>query len=151
MKRVIRITASTLALLLLAGAAYANPGKPNFSAAIFGDGQAWGTKGTATLPTPNENNLQAFDILIVIRNGPMGQLPVSEAAPGNPAYNGGKWFTHFADWDESAEEAMGGSLPILTYYDEVLDYAAMGYLIITPGSFPGGPPPYFQCPLLPVK
>jgi hypothetical protein len=27
----------------------------------------------------------------------------------------------------------------------------MGLLIITPGSFPGGPNVYFQCPLLPDK
>ena len=151
MLKVMKISAITLALFLFAGAAHALKGKPNFSAAIFGDGQAWGTKATAILPTPSENNLHAFDVLVVIRNGPMGQLPVSEAAPGNPDYNGGKWYTHFADWTADAEEELGGALPILTSYEEVLDYADMELLIIMPGSFPGGPPPFFQCPLLPVK
>ena len=68
--------------------ALANPGQPNFMPSLYGDGEVWGTKGTTTLPAPNEHNRQSFDVLYVITNSnnPQGQLPVSEAAPGNPSY-----------------------------------------------------------------
>ncbi|MGD8640983.1 MAG: hypothetical protein PVG89_10175, partial [Gammaproteobacteria bacterium] len=89
-----------LAGLLLSGMTMANPGQPNFMPSVYGDGQVWGTKGTTTLPAPNEANRQSFDALYVITNSnnPEGQLPVSEAAPGNTNYNGGRWFTHTAEW-----------------------------------------------------
>lgn len=125
---------------------------PNFSERIYGDGVAWGTKGTTVLPAPNEHNHQSFDPLFVVTNtnNPAGQLPVSEAAPGNPEYNGGRWFTHTVEW--TAEGFMAhGIVPVLTSYDDILVHRDLGHLVITPGSFPDGPPVYFQCPLLPVK
>jgi hypothetical protein len=131
---------------------FANPGQPNFMPALYGDGEVWGTKGTTTLPAPTEQNRQSFDALYVITNSnnPQGQLPVSEAAPGNPDYNGGRWFTHTVDW--TAEGFMAhGTVPILTSYDDIMYHLNLGHLVITQGSFPGGPPRYFQCPLLPVK
>jgi hypothetical protein len=140
------------ALMLVSTVAVADPGKPNFMPALWGDGEVWGTKGTTTLPAPNDQNLQSFDLLFVITNtnNPQGQMPVSEAAPGNPAYNGGRWFTHTAEW--TAEGFMHhGIVPVLTSYDDVMLHEGLGHLVITPGSFPGGPPVYFQCPMLPVK
>ena len=140
------------ALLLTSGAVFADPGKPNFMPALWGDGEVWGTKGTTTLPAPNDHNVQSFDALFVITNSnnPQGQLPVSEAAPGNRSYNGGRWFTHTVEW--SAAGFMDhGIVPILTSYDDIMTHEGMGHLVITQGSFPGGPPVYFQCPLLPVK
>ena len=90
--------------------------------ALYGDGELWGTKGTTTLPAPNDHNGQSFDALYVIINNPDDvQLPVSEAAPGNPDY------------------------------DEIMEHEDLGHLVITAGTFDGGPPAYFQCPLLPVK
>jgi len=121
----------------------AAPGKPDFSPALYGDGELWGTKGTTELPAP-KNNIQSFDKLFVIVNGAPGQLPVSEAAPGNPDYNGGRWFTHTAMW-------ISGEPVVLTSYDDVMDHYDLGHLSIAAGSFTGGPPDYFQCPLLPVK
>ena len=55
-----------IAIILLAGAAlctlavpgFAGKGKPNFSPAIYADGQTWGTKVTTVLPAPNEQALQ---------------------------------------------------------------------------------------------
>ncbi len=44
-----------------------------------------------------------------------------------------------------------GTVPVLKSYDDIKDEENTGYLVITPGSFPNGPPVYFQCPLLPVK
>ena len=146
------VTAVCLVLLLSAVAAVADPGKPNFMPALWGDGKLWGTKGTTTLPAPNQHNRQSFDALYVVTNSnnPEGQLPVSEAAPGNPAYNGGRWFTHTVEWTAAGFMAHG-IVPVLKSYADIQLHAGLGHLVITPGSFPGGPPVYFQCPLLPVK
>jgi hypothetical protein len=128
-------------------------GAPNFMPALYGDGELWGTKGTTALPAPKGRNLQSFDKLFVITNSnnPGVQLPVSEAAPGNPDYNGGRWFTHTVMW--TAEGFMDhGIVPILMSYDDIQMHASLGHLDITPGSpgGPGAPPDYFQCPMLPV-
>ncbi len=153
MLRKITLIVSVLALsLTVVGTASANPGKPNFTPQIWGDGQLWGTKGAATLPAPNAHNVQSFDKLFVITNSnnPEGQLPVSEAAPGNPNYNGGRWFTHTVTWTQAGFDAHG-IVPVLKSYDDIMLHYKLGHLTITPGSPEGGPPPYFECPLLPVK
>ena len=146
----------SLALMVLvfitATSALANPGKPNFMPSLYGDGEVWGTKGTTALPAPNDHNLHSFDVLYVITNSnnPVGQLPVAEAAPGNPDYNGGRWFTHAVEWT-AAGFMDHGIVPVLTSEADIEDHEELGHLVITPGSFPNGPPVYFQCPLLPVK
>jgi hypothetical protein len=153
MLRKITLIVSVLALsLMVVGTASANPGQPNFTPQIWGDGQLWGTKGAATLPAPNDNNVQSFDKLFVITNSnnPEGQLPVAEAAPGNPAYNGGRWFTHTVAWTQAGFDAHG-TVPVLKSYADILFHYNLGHLTITPGSPEGGPLPYFECPLLPVK
>jgi hypothetical protein len=124
--------------------------QPNFSPAVYADGTTWGTKGNADLPAPTDNNLQSFDKLFHFVNGAAGQLPVAEAGPGNPLYNGGRWFTHTVMWTAAGLAALD-PLPVLMSYDEILQYESLGYLAVAPGSPPGGPSPYFQCPLLPVK
>ena len=139
-----------LALIVFAGASLANPGAPNFGPALYGDGEVWGTKGAAALPPPNGNNNQSFDKLFVIVNGAPGQLPVAEAAPRNPAYNGGRWFTHTAMWTAEGIAAHD-PLPVLTSYADIQLHQDLGHLAIAPGSPAGGPPPYFECPLLPVR
>ncbi|MCL7454973.1 MAG: hypothetical protein M8467_18200 [Anaerolineae bacterium] len=116
---------------------------PNFGPGVYADGVAWGTKGTTFLPAPNEDNQQSFDALYVFTNGVAGQLPVSEAGPGNPMYNGGRWFTHTVTWADPSAAVL------ITSYAELM--AHMAELEITEGSPEGGPPAYFQCPLLPVK
>lgn len=148
-----RIALLLLGSFLLTSLAHADPGKPNFMPALWGDGEVWGTKETTTLPAPTDNNVQSFDALYVVTNSnnPEGQLPVSEAAPGNPAYNGGRWFTHTVEWTKHAFVDHGGYVPVLTSDQDIDMHERLGHLVITPGSFPGGPPVYFQCPLLPVK
>ena len=42
-------------------------------------------------------------------------------------------------------------LPVLMSYEEVALHESLGHLVIAAGSFAGGPPDYFQCPLLPVR
>jgi hypothetical protein len=147
-----RITVFAIALSLIATAAFAMKGKPDFAPHIFADGKAWGTKVTTMLPEANENNMQSFDKLFVITNSnnSMMQLPVGEAAPGNPMYNGGRWYTHMVEWTEAGFE-YHGTVPILKSYDDIMMHYELGHLMITPGTFPDGPPPFFSCPLLPVK
>ena len=128
--------------LMIAGSASADA--PNFGPAIYGDGEAWGTKGLADLPAPNEHNAQSFDKLFQFTNGAEGQLPVAEAAPGNPNYNGGRWNAQSVTWT-AAGLADNNPLPVLTSYDEIMDYHEQGYLSITSAGS------YFECPLLPVK
>jgi hypothetical protein len=120
-------------LLALAATAYADPGKPTFGPAIYADGEVYGTKGTTSLPAPNGHNNQSFDILYMID----GQdLPVSEAGPGNPKYNGGRWWVYEVTWDE-------GTGPVLKSYEDIQTYKDK--LNFTPTNT------YIQCPLLPNK
>lgn len=137
--------------LAVAVPAYADPGKPNFGPALFGDGRVWGTKSVTVLPTPNENSLQSFEKLFTFTNGSSGQLSVAEAAPGNPNYNGGRWYTQTVTWTQAGLDAYGSVPPVLKSYDEILFQVNLGYLTVTAGPPAGGPPPYFLCPLLPVK
>lgn len=135
-------------MVLLLTLAFASPvaalkGKPDFAPHIYADGVAWGTKVTAIHKAPNGHNDQSYDKLYVITNGVGGQLPVGEAAPGNPMYNGGRWWTHTVTWNVETTPVL------LTSLDDINTYS--GDLTITEGSFDGGPPPYFSCPLLPVK
>lgn len=142
MLRRISLVMLVLALgLVFAATAYADPGKPNFSAGVYGDGEAWGTKATTSLPGPNGKNDQSFDKIFVFTNGAEGQLPVSEAAPGNPNYNGGRWSVYTATWiDELPHPKI-----VLTSYEDVMFHYNLGHLIIADAET------YFQCPLLPVK
>jgi hypothetical protein len=139
-------------LFLGATSVFAAPGKPDFAPHIYADGTAWGTKVTTVLPTPNEHNLQSFDKLYIITNSnnPMPQLPVGEAAPGNPDYNGGRWYTQTVTWTEAGFEAHG-TVPILKSYDDIMTHYNLGHLTITAGPPDADTPAFFLCPLLPVK
>lgn len=147
MRKSIIMLAGGLALSL-AQSAIADPGQPNFMPALYGDGEVWGTKGTTSLPAPRPANRQSFDKLYVIANfndPDAVQLPVSEAAPGNPDYNGGRWSLQNVNWTAEGFMAYGGLAPVLKSEHEILYNEAMGYLTIASASV------YFQCPLLPVK
>jgi hypothetical protein len=163
-RRVLRTGGALAGLGVLgvsASGSAAASGKPDFSPRLWGDGDQWGTKVTGVISNPNEHSL---DKLFVVRppsggSLPAGQLPVSDAAPGNPDYNGGRWWTHVAQWTEAGLQAHGPEMPLLTRYGPADDFEsialheALGHIEITEGS-PGGPmapPDYFRCPLLPVK
>jgi hypothetical protein len=112
---------------------------PNFGSAIYADGETWGTKGTADLPAPTENNRQSFDGLFKITNGVEGQLAVAEAAPTNPAYNGGRWIEYFVEFVDPADAVL------VTSYAQLHALKMAGEVtIVETGN-------YFQCPLLPDK
>ena len=145
-KSIILVVSSML--LTIAGLASPAPGAPNCMPAIYGDGEVWGTKGTTQLPAPNSNNVQSFDDLYVFTNANIPnavQLPVSEAAPGSPNYNGGRWSVQLVTWTAAGFVAYGGYAPILTSEEDVHYNEQAGYLVIESGNS------YFQCPLLPVK
>lgn len=112
---------------------------PNFGPAIYADDEAWGTKGTADLPAPTEKNRQSFDGLFKITNGVEGQLAVAEAAPGNPAYNGGRWIEYFVEFVDPTEAVL------VTSYAQLHALEMDGKVTKTESGA------YFQCPLLPVK
>ena len=153
MKRILALAACVC--LAVVGAVYAMPGKPDFSPHIYADGVAWGTKVTVgQLPAPNDHNMQSFDKLYVIvnSNNPDGQLPVSEAGPGNPDYNGGRWYTWTAMWTNTGLSHYG-TVPILKSYEDLMEQVDAGYMDVMAGppDVPNAPPPFFLCPLLPVK
>ena len=153
MKKLVFVVPVVLALsLVLAVPAMALPGKPFFDSHIYADGLTWGTKVTTELPAPKGNNMHSFDKFFVITNSnnPGNQLPVGEAAPGNPDYNGGRWWTHTVMWTQDGFDDHG-TVPILKSYAEIMVHYNLDHLTITPGT-PGPPPPlYFSCPLLPDK
>ncbi len=124
-------------VLLLIAAVPAFAAAPNFGPALYADDETWGTKGTTSLPAPNDNNRQSFDGLFVIMNGVSGQLPVAEAAPGNPDYNGGRWIEYHVQFVGTPE--------LVTSYAQLHALAMAGQVTITETGV------YFQCPLLPVK
>jgi hypothetical protein len=134
--------------LLAAVPVFALPGMPDFGEHIYVDGVAWGTKATTPLPNP-EGAEDSFDVLYVFldKDGnpvPLAdQLLVAEAAPGDTDYNGGRWEVFTVQWQISDP-------PELTSFEAVHAAEMAGGLTITEGSFSGGPPAYFSCPLLPV-
>ena len=153
MKKAVFILPLVLLLVaLMAVPALAMKGKPDFTPHIYADGEAWGTKVTTELPAPKGNNLKSFDQFFVITNSnnPGTQLPVAEAAPGNREYNGGRWWTQTVEWTQAGFDDHG-TVPILMSYDDIMLHQSLGHLQITPGSPGVDPPPYFSCPLLPVK
>jgi hypothetical protein len=135
--------------MALTGVTLAYAAAPNFSPAIYGDGELWGTKGLGELPAPNGHNNQSFDKLFIFVNGAPGQLPVSEAAPGNPAFNGGRWSAQTVLWTD-AGLAAHDPLPVLKSYADIQLHLSLGHLAIAHGH-PAGGPDYFECPLLPVR
>jgi hypothetical protein len=44
-----------------------------------------------------------------------------------------------------------GIVPVLKSYDHIMEHYDLGHLDIIDEPPDGGPPAYFQCPLLPVK
>lgn len=106
---------------------------PGFTDRIYADNDVWATKGVADLPFPNGRNNHSFDKLFPSPGTSL--LPVSEAAPGNRHYNGGRWAVHPITWHVTPTQ--------LTSYEEVIEYAEMNKI-----SFPADPVAAFECPLV---
>lgn len=110
------------------GASAATP--PQAAGRIYADNQLWATFGTANLPpgpTGSFDQLYAFPGTNLIE--------VSDAGPGSPLYNGGRWEVHDVTFAP-------GMMPVqYTNAQAILDAAAAGQLTIS------GPVKYFDCPL----
>lgn len=80
-------------------------------------------------------------------SGLSGQRPVSDAAPGDKNYNGGRWSVQlvaFTDAGLNAHDPDGDGIVNfeLTTADMVLHHVQLGHIVITPANF------YFSCPLV---
>lgn len=127
-------TAASLSLALLALVLVAAPagakGSPIVDDAIWADGSLHGTILLGDLPY--RDNAHSFDQLFMVP----GQAPVSEAAPGNPGYNGGRWLPTPVTWNTDPY--------LLTSYAEVMAAVAAGHISL------GSPmtDAAFLCPLI---
>jgi hypothetical protein len=83
-------------------------------------------------------------------SGLQGQRSVSESAPGDPTYNGGRWWVQmvvFTAQGRAVHDPDGNGIvnfELMTAAD-VLQHAALGHLEILDAGV------YFECPLLPRK
>lgn len=105
--------------LLAAPAAAARggtPGSPIVPDAIYADGELHGTILQKALPY--NGNDASYDRLFLVPDQP----PVSEAAPGNRDYNGGRWLPTPVEWVSAPY--------LLTSYADVAAAAAAGHLIV---------------------
>ena len=133
------------------GSAAAREGKPSEDGAIYGSDAVWRTKFTTEIPGPTDDNAGSFDDLyFVVYDGAPVQLPLSEAAPGDTDYNGGRWISETStvlDWETYEDEYQ----PI-TNAEDFHDAVHEGVLSEPTLGAPGGVrPDYFQCPLLRVR
>jgi hypothetical protein len=134
-RRATMLTMATALVLTLAvpalGAPGGNPGSPIAPGAIWADGQLFATVGLGSLPY--NGNDQSFDMLFMIE----GQEPVSEAGPGNPDYNGGRWLPTPVTWNTTPY--------LITSYADLQEAVAAGDVTI--GDSDTGAA--FLCPLIP--
>lgn len=127
--------ASGLALGVVAtGPAAAAP--PEFAGRIYADGDVWATKAVADLPLPTDDNAQSYDKLFPSPGTDL--LAVAEAAPGEPAYNGGRWAVHPLTWHVEPTQLESDAA--------VHHYASEGYV-----SFPEEAQDAFECPLVRIR
>lgn len=144
------ILASCVALMLATGSlAFAQGGGATvvLENAIWAHGELYGTVATPTsfrnAPRHSTDVIYSF-----MMNEIQGQRSVSEAAPGDRDYNGGRWNVHFAIYTPLGETYFDGDGDKtadfeLTSAEEVLAAEAAGKLEIIKANF------YFVCPLLP--
>ncbi len=89
---VVLLVLAVLGALPAAAAPGGAPGSPIAPDSIWADGALYATIGRGSLPY---NGVDAsFDHLYMIP----GQAPLSEAAPGNRDYNGGRWLPTPVTW-----------------------------------------------------
>jgi hypothetical protein len=117
--------------------------------AIWAEDRLFGTVATPTrFRTPPEHSTDV--IFSFAESGLTGQRSVAEAAPGNPAYNGGRWHVYGVEFTEAGvmmfDEDMNGMVDEeFTNAEAVLEAAEAGLVVISDAEF------YFECPLLPSK
>jgi hypothetical protein len=135
MRRLIALVSAAFLLLALSAlpasaARGGEPGSPIAPAAIYADGELFGTIGQGALPYNGHDD--SFDQLFLVP----GQAPVSEAGPGNPDYNGGRWLPTPAEWTTDPYH--------VTSYHEVMMAVDAGDLVLGDPVYDGT----FLCPLI---
>lgn len=94
---------------------------------------------------------QSTDVLFNFgMSGLQGQRSISESAPGDRDYNGGRWSVMPVEFTSAGkiyfDDNNDGIVDFeLTNAEQVLHYAELGLLIIHPAAV------YFECPLLPRR
>ncbi len=146
-RKVLGVTAALMIALMATTAAFAGgqEGPPGMPGRIYVDDALYATRGLTALPAPNANNAQSFDKLYVVTNGVDGQPGVGEAAPGDTDFNGGRWDVQTVTWTEESEKEL------LTSDAQIIYHMDAGHLAVTDGSFTGGPPDNFECPVIPLR
>lgn len=148
--KAIIVAVLSIAVLAMAPAASAKA-MPVFSGAIWNDGALWGTVLTPT-DLPDSAPDWSFDTLYNFDgSGLSGQRSVSEAAPGDRDYNGGRWMVFavtFTDLGKTIHDADGDGIVNfeLTGDAMVLEHMGLGHLEIS-----DEPVRRFVCPLVPAK
>lgn len=107
------------------------PGSPIIADAIWADGEAYGT--ILQKPLHYNGNDRSFDRLYLVPD----QNPVAEAAPGNNAYNGGRWLPTPVDWNTEPY--------LITSAADLMAAAATGDVTIGEPMIDAA----FLCPLIP--
>lgn len=148
MKRQVTLSLIAACLMLLAAASTALAEKAvKVDQAIWAHGTLYGTVATPTAfnlpPVQSTDTIYSFML-----SGLTGQRSVSESAPGDRNYNGGRWSVKavfFTDQGKAVHDPDNdGQVNFeLTSAEQVLQHAALGHLTIIDTSI------YFECPLLP--
>ena len=145
MKRKILVLSAVVVMALMATTAAFADGPPGLPGRIYVDDALFATGGLTALPAPNANNIQSFDKLYVVTNGVDGQPAVGEAAPGDQDFNGGRWDVQTVTWNGESQKVL------LTSDAEIMIHLNAGHLTVVDGSFAGGPPANFECPVIPLR
>ena len=150
MKRQIALSLITACTMVLFGAAavMAEPAT-KVDEAIWAHGIIYGTVATPTSfnlpPVQSTDTIYSFML-----SGLTGQRSVSESAPGDRNYNGGRWsvkVVFFTDQGKAIHDPDNdGAVNFeLTSAEQVLEHEALGHITIMDTSI------YFECPLLKSK
>ena len=149
MKRTIRI--SLFALFAVAVVSLTIPAVVHAKAmkvedALWAGGTTWDTVLTPTaFKNPPHHSVDLlFDFSM---SGLTGQRSVSESYPGQPDYNGGRWWVQMVVFTAEGIAALDvdgdGVIDVeLTSAEEVLNQMTLGHLLIFETAT------YFECPLL---
>lgn len=142
MKKLIQISLAVISISLLGTTAIAKSDKAANRAEdlVWADGLIYDSilTGATFKKMPPAHSL---DILYVLVDLP-DQRPISDAAPGDGNYNGGRWWVHQVFLTEMGEMYYAGGAMELTSADDVLQMAQMGYFEIVPTET------FFSCPLV---
>ncbi|WP_254272711.1 hypothetical protein [Haloarcula marina] len=133
----------------VAGAAAAQNGNGREFGRVYANGELWRTTVVRVLderPDPEDRLYFLHDgQQAIVANGDVSddQLSpfVSESAPGDRDWNGGKWVTYSAEVTDV--DAFNDDAPVASDED-VLD---ADYIDTEEGTTDFGPPEYFICPL----